>query len=704
MIHFVLGIHCHQPVGNFDFVFESAHNKSYYPFLKMLSQFPNIKCTVHYSGVLFDWVKLNKPETHELIVSLTKRNQLEIMTGGFYEPILTTISEEDQIGQIKMLTNYIKNEFQYDPKGLWLTERIWEPHLPRILYNAGIKYVTVDDSHLKQSGILPENLYNYFITEELGYNIMVFPISEELRYLIPFQDPEKTISFLKNIDKDGVDKVVVLADDGEKFGDWPGTYDWVYNKGWLNKFFNLLMENQDWLKTRTFSEVLNDVPPKDKVYMTTASYEEMMGWALPTSKALDYKIGKKYVDDNSLVKQFYRGGFWRNFLTKYPESNLMYSKMQLVSKKVNSLENSDIKNEALKELWQGQCNCAYWHGEFGGNYLNHLRNAVYKHLIAAENLADKHFTQVNPSIIVSDYNSDGYNEILVSNKNINTYFSELGGQLIELDVRNSKFNFLDTFTRKEEAYHHILLNETGKKGNENKSDNGIDSIHDLEKKRDKDIVTYLKYDWYNRYAFIDHFFDEHTDINQVKDCSFIELGDFVSQRYKSEINALDKNVQITFTKNGTLNYLNQTLNISVKKTYSITEKGINADYEIKNNSDKDINCFFGIEFNFTVLTGYANDRYYLSNVELDDKRPISQGVSNNVTHIELKDEYQKSSVRLNFNEPVELWRFPIETVSQSVDSYEHNYQASCIIPRWIFSLKKDEIKKINFHLSVINEK
>ena len=48
----------------------------------------------------------------------------------------------------------------------------------------------------------------------------------------------------------------------------------------------------------------------------------------------------------------------------------------------------DRSSYARTALYRGQCNCSYWHGAFGGIYLPHLRNAVYNHLIAADNLLD----------------------------------------------------------------------------------------------------------------------------------------------------------------------------------------------------------------------------------------------------------------------------------------------------------------------------
>ncbi len=698
MIHFILGIHCHQPVGNFDFVFESAHNQSYSPFLQTLSQFPSIQCTLHYSGILFEWVKKNKPKTHELIASLTQSGQLEIMTGGYFEPILTTICQKDQLGQIAMLTDYIENEFDYSPRGLWLTERIWEPHLAGTLSKAGIQYVAVDDSHLKQSGIPSDDLFQYFITEELGESIYVFPISEKLRYLIPFQEPEKTIDYLKEIDQKGEDQIVVLADDGEKFGDWPGTYDWVYKDGWLKRFFQLLVDNHDWINTTTFSKMLDAFPPKGKVYIPTASYEEMMGWALPTPKALDYKRGKNYIQQQDFLATFYRGGFWRNFLAKYPESNGLYSKMQWVSQKVNGMEESEAKDLALKELWQGQCNCAYWHGEFGGLYLNHLRHAVYQHLIAAENIMDNSLNSSTPQILCKDYNSDGYDEILVSNSKLNAYFTEKGGQLIELDIKDSQFNLLNTLSRRQEAYHHSLLDSTTPSNPSDLSEKTVESIHDLEKKRDKDIERHLIYDSHERYSFIDHFLPTDTSFEQFKGLKHTELGDFTQDRYQGSAKSNENHVEITYLAKGYLNYKDQRGLISIVKSLTLDDQGILANYLFKNLSDRTLTYRYGTEFNFTVLSGDAPDRYYFSNKPLSDQRPKSQGVTQGITHIGLKDDYMKVKVTLEFNEPIEIWRFPIETVSQSVDAYELNYQGSSITALWDVCLKKGQEKNIQFFL------
>ena len=88
-------------------------------------------------------------------------------------------------------------------------------------------------------------------------------------------------------------------------------------------------------------------------------------------------------DDVSL---FVRGGFWRNFMIKYPEINVMHKKMLRVSEKLSNAKNTDRLDLANDALWAGQCNCPYWHGVFGGLYLAHLRHAIFSNLIMAEKI------------------------------------------------------------------------------------------------------------------------------------------------------------------------------------------------------------------------------------------------------------------------------------------------------------------------------
>ncbi len=48
-IDLIMVIHCHQPVGNFDHVFNMAHDKCYRPLLDLIEAFPEVKVGLHFS-------------------------------------------------------------------------------------------------------------------------------------------------------------------------------------------------------------------------------------------------------------------------------------------------------------------------------------------------------------------------------------------------------------------------------------------------------------------------------------------------------------------------------------------------------------------------------------------------------------------------------------------------------------------------------
>ena len=57
-LHFLFGIHNHQPVGNFDGVVDDAIARAYHPFLKTIAEAGSgLSLTVHCSGGLLAILK-----------------------------------------------------------------------------------------------------------------------------------------------------------------------------------------------------------------------------------------------------------------------------------------------------------------------------------------------------------------------------------------------------------------------------------------------------------------------------------------------------------------------------------------------------------------------------------------------------------------------------------------------------------------------
>lgn len=688
-VQFIFGIHNHQPVGNFDHVFHDACDRAYLPFLETLQRFPSVHMAFHFSGSLIEWLEMNRPEILELLDTLVKRGNIELLSAGFYEPILTMIPNRDKLGQLRKMNRYLKKRFNYDAKGSWLTERVWEPHLVSPLSQAGLEYIVVDDYHFLSAGLRPEELSGYFNTEDEGCTIGVFPISQKLRYAMPFDDPQKTIDILRESATEDGQQLLVMADDGEKFGIWPGTHHTVYEQKWLERFFTLLTENQDWLHTTTFKAYHGTHRPQSLVYLPTASYFEMSQWTLPTQMGRDldqFVHALQNRGEETLARPFVKGGIWRNFLSKYSESNWMQKRLVDVSDRIARMEDSlvgPVPVEIKDDLYRAECNCAFWHGVFGGLYLPHLRHAIYEHLLKAETALDK---IVHEPLRVMDIDKDGYQEYQLRNDVLQVFVRENGATIQELDVLASNFNATNTLRRYSESYHEKLPYATTAAA-------GNGSIHDLVLAKEENLQNYLFLDQNPRVSWIDHFYgaDETQDNfyrSQAKDGS-----NFINTRF--HVDRIKEGIKLTAS--GRI----WNLPVMLTKELTLTSGGLHFKINIKNTADHAIHGLYGNEFNFGLLGGNSPDRYYELNGDASTRCAlITQSDESNVSQITVASEWENFGVSLNFKSPVRLWRAPVETISMSEAGFERVYQASAVLPLWSFDLKPGKSLELMFDLEV----
>ncbi|MCA9270238.1 MAG: DUF1926 domain-containing protein, partial [Planctomycetales bacterium] len=333
--------------------------------------------------------------------------------------------------------------------------------------------------------------------------------------------------------------VVVFGDDGEKFGTWPDTKQHVYGNGWLRRFFDALCANSEWIATTTLASAVAGSAPTGKIYLPEGSYREMTEWALPTPVQNEYDDVVHAMEHDERwerVKRFIRGGYWRNFKVKYPESNEMYARMMMVSRRLEAVEESgstgELIDSARQELYRAQCNCSYWHGAFGGIYLPHLRNAVYNHLIAADNLIDQAIDKTGAWVEATsgDFNFDARQEVRLANPKLLALLApSAGGQMYELDVRSICHNLLATLTRRAEAYHGKVRSGPSASGDH------VASIHDRVVFKQEGLDQRLQYDQHPRNSLIDHFYAANVELAQVARGEAEELGDFVGRAYEAKI-------------------------------------------------------------------------------------------------------------------------------------------------------------------------
>ena len=682
-IRFILALHNHQPIGNFDHVFQAAFEDSYQPFLDLFGHYPSLKIALHTSGSLMEWLDANHPEYVDRLADLAAAGRIEIIGGAFFEPILAMIPSRDRVGQIRSYSRWLENRLGATVRGMWVPERVWEQSFARDLAEAGIDYTILDDFHFKCAGLTESQLYGHLLTEDEGRTLAVFPGSERLRYVIPFGAPEQTIDYLRRIADEHADAVVVFGDDGEKFGTWPETKKHVYQDGWLRRFFDALAANQDWIEVTTPSEAIDHVPPVGKVYLPDCSYREMTEWALPTEQLVEYERLSHEMENDprwQALRRFVRGGFWRNFKVKYPEANEMYARMMMVSRRLDDAVRAgatgELVEEARTELYRGQCNCAQWHGAFGGIYLPHLRNAVYRSQIGADNILDRVAGRSEPWVeaTADDYDFDARQEVRLANDRLMALIApSRGGHLIELDVRKIRHNLLATFSRQPEAYHRKVLAGA-------RHDNSqCASIHERVVFKQADLDQRIQYDQHSCKSMIDLFFDADATLSGVASGKAPQHGDFDAGAYDARIRRNPGRIQVQLVRQGTA------FGLPLKITKGVTLDAGSAVLEIAyllEGLPQDRPLHFAAEFNFAGLPSGADDRYFHDAAgnrlgQLGTRLDLAD-----VQHLGLTDEWLGIDVALACSRPTHYWAFPIETVSQSEGGFELVHQSVAVLPHW----------------------
>ena len=210
-IHLGLVIHNHQPVGNFPWVFQQVYEDSYLPMIDALEQHPTVRLSLHYTGSLLDWFEEAHPEFIERIATLVQRNQIELLSGGYYEPILPSIPDRDKIAQIRRLTDRLSRDFGMKASGMWIAERVWEPDLPRLILEAGIQWTILDDIHFKNVGLEDKDLYGYYATEDQSSILKVYATSKKMRYTIPWRPAIETIEVLRSLATPDGKRIAVMG-------------------------------------------------------------------------------------------------------------------------------------------------------------------------------------------------------------------------------------------------------------------------------------------------------------------------------------------------------------------------------------------------------------------------------------------------------------------------------------------------------------
>jgi alpha-amylase len=538
-----------------------------------------------------------------------------------------------------------------------------------------LDYTFLDDGQFIAAGAEEDELMRPFIAEDQGKIITLLPLCTPLTALSPGADPAEAIALLHDAADSSGDRVAVLLDDGSRYQDQPGAPRGSFAGGWFEAFLRLVTENAEWLEPVTPTRFLREQPPAEKLYVPSSCSQQSAGWLLPPRRRRAHPEAQKQAATEGRPH-----GFFRQFLTRYPEGELMYAKMMYTHVLVNQLRGDKYKKKsAQNELWKGQCHNAYWFGGAGGIYSNILRKEVYRSLIEAEKITRA--TEIfAPSIISVDFDMDATAEYLYQGSELNAYVHPRGGLLFELDFLPAAWNYLDTMARRDES--------------------------SPPRRKEGPPV-----DRYARKGFMDHFFEPDCGVEAFDRTDYVEAGDFLRGMY--EVVDLNRSLpEVLLRRTGTVAAPGGPCPVEIEKRYVFRPRSIDVYYRLTNRGSAELAARFGVEMNLSLASrSPESGRIFLLDEDKKSEIGSERRETEGVRGLLVRDVPNDVSITFSSARESLCWSLPVETVTPGgspagaaarrdggprVDAgapeegQEVTFQSYCFVPQWRLALASGE--------------
>jgi alpha-amylase len=422
----------------------------------------------------------------------------------------------------------------------------------------------------------------------------------------------------------------------------------------------------------------------------------MMEWTLPIKARSDFHAISQEFANRPDVQRFLRGGHWRAFFSKYPESNLLHKKMLRVSERHRDLASKRMGEEksakyalAQKHLLRAQCNDAYWHGVFGGIYAPHLRTELWRELIRAESLLDdlRRGRTGGVHIEQTDLDADGCEELYVTSKSLAALLRPAdGGTLISLDFRPSAVTLVNSMQRRPEAYHRRLREASSGATSQ------VASIHDQARSKEDGLERFLRYDRWPRNAFRLLLFSSDKTFKDYEELRLEENAALASGSYAVLENgptSISLECEVPCPDCAAGGGPVELMRCTKRFSFAAGSKGyhLHCTSRLSCAHTQARAALVGVEMVLNFLAPREQNRYF----EISSGRhPLgwSAAVSGPEIRSRLRvvDEWQNVAATIEAPFAKELWITPIETISESEEGFERVYQGSQILAVWPLEL------------------
>ncbi|MBP5603870.1 MAG: DUF1926 domain-containing protein [Treponema sp.] len=549
--------------------YDRLYQSVYKPLIKFLYSHPSFKFSFSFTGPQLVYYKKKRNEFFTILKELVEREQIEILGGGYYAPVLPLLFPVDRNTQIDMLSTEIRQTIGKRPRGITMFADIWDSSMVNNLQTCGIEYTLLDSCSIPEH----KRTFLYYIMNNLGKSVEVFPYYNEF---IP--EPELSCeNFAKNIIKTvekterldeyiqiTPDKVVVIS------MNFQVVLKLVEAK-WFEQFDDYLVKNPDSrLKTGIIDEYRKLQNMKVPAFIPTAMASTLDNWC------------------RSSLRNKAKSGYPNNvydFMDFYDSCLNLYNRITYMTMLINQYKNDKMRKKAAREKLLEAQNGSAVLCTLDGPFTNtKLRQDAYRCLITA----DKFLTddgKINETVTRFDYTNDGINEYVCRMQNYFAYVSLLGGAIQELDVMKNCGNYADNLSRVFE----------------------FDGVEDE----------------YKRGIFIDHLFSEEQFERYINDQS---AGDGVFSRiYYREVKFSSSRRELSLIAEAEYKPTHQ--KVSLRKKYIFNSNGMTVQYILKNESPKQMKLKLAVESNFADVN-FENNTVNYFNIEVADQKKSSQLLNN----------------------------------------------------------------------------
>lgn len=542
---------------------EKSFQAIYKPLIKYLYSHPSFPLSFAFTGPQIQYFKKRKNELITILRELVDRKQVEILGGGYNDPLLPLLNSIDRNGQIDLLTSEIRQTFGKRPRGMTLFQDCWDSSLVNNIHTCGIEYVILSGS------LVPESKRTYLpiFMSDLGKNVDIFPyyndltpneemLAEEFVYNIEkaVLKVEKKDTHIQ-LDADRIVAISLTPQQAAKLND--------------SKWFELLGKYIDDNKDGRVKLTTLNAFRTSGIKMKITSY-------IPVG--ISEEVSKIISQSGSDNKSRFPSTIY-DFMYAYPSSQKLYNRMLYTSLLVNQYKTDKMRKKTAREkLWQAQNGMTILSTSKEPIENSLYRQLAYKYLTEAEKMlrGDGKFKE---SVTCFDYDNDGIDEYVCRMEQYFAYISLAGGSVPELDIIKDSYNYADNLKRR------FVFD-------------GYD-------------------DDYDRGLFIDHLF---TDSQLELYIRGEPAGDGVFSRIQySQLKYSQQHHEVQLCAHAVWKPTGQA--VYLRKKYVINSTGMYVQYIIRNDSNKPLKAKFAVESNICDIS-FLNDKKSSFSLETVDNGEV----------------------------------------------------------------------------------